>query len=235
MRGKKMKKEIRVSVYNDFNEPIARVRYNANLDKYHDGAWYNGGIGYHKGLTSLSDGRFVLISHSDWHNDNPKAKIVTDEEALEAIKESDRYELLEKNQFEKLKQLHETTSPSEVSHMLMSYESTARYLELLEDSKVKEPSSEYQALFYIMATVTDLYHKRQHIFDFKDGGIEIGCLDSEYVDFCSSSKDLIKLGFNLFNGYSEDKHMTPLHLLSNLDFKNFDIAMQAIKIRFGHS
>lgn len=54
---------------------------------------------------------------------------------------------------------------------------------------------------------------------------------SNIPDFCSSSRKLIKLGFNLFNGYSKEK-CDVLSILSGLDFDNFEIALKAIFIRF---
>lgn len=47
-------------------------------------------------------------------------------------------------------------------------------------------------------------------------------------DFCSSSRKLIKLAFNLYNGYSADV----LDTFNVLDDDNFNLAMNALRIRF---
>lgn len=47
-------------------------------------------------------------------------------------------------------------------------------------------------------------------------------------DFCSSSRKLIRLAFNLYNGYEADVVDT----FSILDYDNFNLAINAIKIRF---
>lgn len=47
-------------------------------------------------------------------------------------------------------------------------------------------------------------------------------------DLCSSSKKLIQLAFNLFNGYPADV----LSTFSGLDESNFNLCMNALKIRF---
>ncbi|WP_432409388.1 DUF6075 family protein [Wukongibacter sp. M2B1] len=48
-----------------------------------------------------------------------------------------------------------------------------------------------------------MFSKRKHIYDFEKGAINQACLDSGEVDFCSSSRALIRLGYNLYNSYSD--------------------------------
>lgn len=58
---KMAKKEYRVNVYDEEENVIGRVRYNNNLDYWDGSNWTCGGLGKHKGLTKLRDGRYVLI------------------------------------------------------------------------------------------------------------------------------------------------------------------------------
>ena len=82
------KKQYRVNVYMDryeMKEVIARVRYNQNLDHWDGRNWQNGGVGRHKGLTKLKDGRYVIIKGTDWQGEKDYAYIVDEEEALQEI------------------------------------------------------------------------------------------------------------------------------------------------------
>jgi len=57
-------------------------------------------------------------------------------------------------------------------------------------------------------------------------------LDSDKVDFSSSAKALIRLGFNLYNGYSDDR-TNPMDIFYSLDSSNYNLAMFATDLRFG--
>lgn len=107
----------------------------------------------------------------------------------------------------------------------------SRYVKMLAKADIHKDDLERKSLFYIISGNEDLYFKKKEIYNFFENSIIPECLDSEKVDFCSSSKDLIRLGFNLFNGYSDD-HMNPLFLLCGLDSKNLFIAVQSILLRF---
>jgi len=61
-----------------------------------------------------------------------------------------------------------------------------------------------------------------------DHSIKLECLEENTVDLSSSSRNLIKLAFNLFNGYPADIYET----LSILDDHNFNLAIDAMKLRF---
>jgi len=54
------------------------------------------------------------------------------------------------------------------------------------------------ALFYILGGNEDLFLKRSHVYDFKLHEINPDVLTSGEADFCSSSKALIRLAYNLF-------------------------------------
>lgn len=87
---------------------------------------------------------------------------------------------------------------------------------------------ERMALFIIIAGNEDLFEKARYIYDFEDHSIIPEVLDSESVDFCGSSRALVKLGYNLFNGFPADVMET----FRRLDDDNYALAMAAIKKRF---
>lgn len=104
------KKEYRVNVYdNEYLEGnvIARVRYNAVLDYWDGRNWSNGGVGMHKGLTKLRDGRYVIIVGTQWQGERDYGYVVTADEALQEILRSGNTELLETKKFAELKELHQ--------------------------------------------------------------------------------------------------------------------------------
>jgi len=87
-----------VNVYED-GEIIAVVELTCNLDDF-----YTGSVsGVHKGLARLQDGRYVLITSSDWQGDENTAKIITSEEAFDYIIRSENYYLFDDPKFSELK------------------------------------------------------------------------------------------------------------------------------------
>lgn len=84
-----------VNVYDENGKIIADVDYNNNLDVWNGQNWQSGGIGKHKGLTRLEDGRFVLIHGSDWQGVEDYAEVITSEEALQEILKSRDLDLLD--------------------------------------------------------------------------------------------------------------------------------------------
>ncbi len=109
-----------------------------------------------------------------------------------------------------------------------------RYLELIRIARVSGYDLERQSLFYIISGNKDLYSKKNVIYDFYENAILSDCIISGEVDFCSSSKALIRLYYNLYNGYT-DNYTNPLGLLCWLDTENFFLAYQAILIRLQNS
>lgn len=83
------------------------------------------------------------------------------------------------------------------------------------------------SLFWILAGNEDLYKNAAAIYNFEDHSINPDILESDKVDLCGSSRALIRLGFNLFNGFPADVMET----FRNLDEKNYILAMGAINIR----
>ena len=100
------KKQYRVNVYKD-GDVIARVRYNQNLDYWDGRNWTNGGVGRHKGLTKLQDGRYVLIHGTNWQGEKDWAETISPEQALQEILKSGNTELLETKKFAELKKLYQ--------------------------------------------------------------------------------------------------------------------------------
>ncbi|MBN4074800.1 hypothetical protein JYT99_02595 [bacterium AH-315-E09] len=109
-----------------------------------------------------------------------------------------------------------------------------RYIYLEKLDQMHPNDTDRQPLFFIISGNDDLFAKRNHIYDFKDNSINLDCLDSEKVDFSSSSKALIRLGFNLYGGYT-DKYTSPVEIFCKLDENNHHIAKSAIDIKFGIS
>jgi len=101
---------------------------------------------------------------------------------------------------------------------------------ILQD-KTHPRDTERMTLFYIIGGNEDLFMKRKHIYDFKNHEINPDVLTNGEVDLCSSSKALIRLAYNLFNGY-EDEYTTPRDLFYNLDRKNFLVAKGGMDMRF---
>ena len=117
---------------------------------------------------------------------------------------------------------------------LLNEKHKERFKELLQSDNTYREDVERRSLFYILSGNEDLFRKRNHIYDFKDHSIEPECLNSENVDFSTSSKALIRLGFNLYNSYS-DNSTSPVDILYSLDGNNYNLAMNGMDIRFGMS
>lgn len=103
-----------------------------------------------------------------------------------------------------------------------------KYNELIVKANVHNSDLERKSLFWILANNPDLYSKINYIYDFEDNSIKLECLEEATVDFPSSSVRLIRLAFNLYNGYPADVS----DCLFVLDDENFEIAIKAIRIRF---
>ena len=101
-----MGKQYRVNVYEN-GDVIARVRYNSCLDYWDGRNWTNGGVGRHKGLTKLRDGRYVLLHGTNWQGEKDWEEIIPPEQALQEILKSGNTELLETKKFYELKQLYQ--------------------------------------------------------------------------------------------------------------------------------
>lgn len=107
-----------------------------------------------------------------------------------------------------------------------------QFEQLIKRDGTHSGDTERRALFWILSSNDDIMKKVGHIYDFEENWIKLECLESPDVDFCSSSRSLIRLGFNLYNGYHENG-TDVLSIFCTLDDQNYAIAMEAIKIRLG--
>lgn len=107
-----------------------------------------------------------------------------------------------------------------------------RFINMMIEDDMSPHDSERASLFYIITGNDDLYRKRRFIYNPCEHNIR-ACLDAD-VDFSSGMRSLIRLGFNLYNGWS-DRYTTPMSLLGSLDSRNLLLAGNAIMIRFNRS
>ena len=105
----------KVNVYEeDGYTIIAKVEYNQNLDVWDGQNYQNGGVGKHKGITKLSDGRYVLIYGSQWQNERDYAEVISKTDALQEILRAEKEEFLDEQKYADLKELYERTMHKEV-------------------------------------------------------------------------------------------------------------------------
>jgi len=79
----------KVPVFDEDQKIVAHVEYSNNLDYWDGHNWTCGSTGEHLGLTVLKDGRFVLIHGTQWEGRRDHAEIVSADEALQAVLNSD--------------------------------------------------------------------------------------------------------------------------------------------------
>lgn len=116
--------------------------------------------------------------------------------------------------------------------LFINKEHKNRLKDMIKADKTISEDMERISLFYIIAENDDLYRKRSFIYDTDKHSIYPDFEELD-VDFSSSIKSLIKLGYNLYNGWS-DKNTTPLRLLGSLDNDNFKLANGAMMARFNN-
>jgi len=104
------------------------------------------------------------------------------------------------------------------------------YLQMVIEDGMYPGDTERASLFYIISGNDDLYKKRGFVYDMEGRRIA-DCLDNHDVDFSSGMRALVRLGFNLYNGWS-DGHTTPMDLFGALDERNRMLAEKAMAIRF---
>lgn len=106
-----------------------------------------------------------------------------------------------------------------------------------EDKGFDQRDLERAALFYVIAGNDTLFSQRKNIYDFKDRAINVEIDENGNLFIpgeawhTSSTIALIRLAYNLFNSF-KDERTNPMDLLSSLDDDNFDLAINAITIRF---
>lgn len=116
----------------------------------------------------------------------------------------------------------------------LSKEHENKLMDLIQRDGTHPKDKERISLFYILSGNSDLYDKSRQVYDFLNHQIKLECLHDGSVDFCSSSRALIRLGYNLYNGYRDDE-TTPIGILSGLDEENYLLATESIAVRFGYA
>lgn len=103
-----------------------------------------------------------------------------------------------------------------------------RFLECISKDRTCTGDVERYALFYILTGSNDIWSKGINSFyDFNKQGIKSPrSLGKLYLS--TSSLYLVKLAYNLYNGYKSE---TVLDTFSSLDKENTRLALNAIKIR----
>lgn len=114
----------------------------------------------------------------------------------------------------------------------LNKEHERRFRELMFDDRTNPQYKERQALFCIMAGNDDLYSKRYYIYDFVENWINPECLNNDKIDFYTSSKALIRLGLNHYNGCI-DEYISPRDILYCLDEYNYNLSIFGIDVHFG--
>lgn len=99
---------------------------------------------------------------------------------------------------------------------------------ILQD-KTQPRDTERMALFYILGGNEDLFMKRKYIYDFKNHEVYTEVLSQSEIELCDSSKALIRLAYNLYNGY-EDQHTGIKEILAALDQTNMELVQGSIDI-----
>lgn len=107
-----------------------------------------------------------------------------------------------------------------------------KFIQLIFEDGMHPQDIERKTLFYIISGNNYLYQNRHHIYDFGDHMISPERLTASDVDFSTSSKALIRLGFNLYND-NTDNNISPLDIYYSLDEENYILAQESINIRFG--
>lgn len=105
-----------------------------------------------------------------------------------------------------------------------------RFISMMTEDDMSPSDLERASLFYIITGNDDLYEKRRFIYDPSEHCIN-DCLNDANIDFSSAMCSLIRLGFNLYNGWS-DRYTTPMSLLGSLDSLNLLLAANAMMLRF---
>lgn len=116
--------------------------------------------------------------------------------------------------------------------MFLNMNQEERFNELVLRDGTSLKDVERRALFFIFAGNEDLFNKVNNFYDFEENSIRLEGF--EEVDLTGSARGLVELAFNLYNDYEhlEKPMQSIVYLFGGLDDKNFELALQAIKIRF---
>lgn len=103
------------------------------------------------------------------------------------------------------------------------------FIELLEKVGADANNPEHKSLFWIISQNKTFYKRAQEIYDFEANTIIPECLVED--SFSASEKAMLRLAFNLFNGLMSHNNDVA-DIFSVLDDHNFEICIEAIRIRF---
>lgn len=102
-----------------------------------------------------------------------------------------------------------------------------RFLQMVFNDKTSEHDIERLTFFFILSGNDDIRGKPMDAYyNFDTHSIKRSC--KEYY-LCSSGKNLLKLAFTLYNSNNKTDLSS---LFTNLDKNNFNLAINAIKMRF---
>ena len=102
-----------------------------------------------------------------------------------------------------------------------------REIELIKRDRTPSKDIERRAMFYIFAGNKDLFDKVDSLYNFEERHIIPECLEGS-ISLSAVETSLISLAFNLYNGYPADVK----DVLYPLDGENFDLALNAMAVRF---
>lgn len=104
----------------------------------------------------------------------------------------------------------------------------ARFHQLLAKDNTDCRDIERYSLFYILAGNSDIWNKGiENIYDFKEHGIRPGKI--RRIDLCSSSKAILDLAIDLYNGSGKK---SPSEIFYFLDDNNKKLMFNALEMRY---
>ena len=103
-----------------------------------------------------------------------------------------------------------------------------RFNALIQRDRTVTSDVECRAMFFIFSGVDDLYAKVNHLYDFDDHLFMPETLEENTVDLTRAMRALVKVAYNLYNGYPADVRAT----FEPLDAINKRLVTEALRIRF---
>lgn len=107
----------------------------------------------------------------------------------------------------------------------------AKFFKLINQNHVLEQNVQMVSLFYILSANNELYSKVHNIYNPNECTIVSDSLNK--LSLSSSSRNMLQLGFKLFNGSCRE-YKDVSYLFSKLDTKDFEVCMYAVRILLGN-
>jgi len=114
-----------------------------------------------------------------------------------------------------------------IDMLFRNYEHKERYLELTEKDALDVADAYRETLFYILSCCDDLYYQAHKLYDFEERRIII----EHDADLTSTTSRLVALGFELFTNRNV-KEMNTVDIFDYLDSEFFNVAVNALRVRF---